>query len=145
MAIPKIGFAKDGGPLSVGLEVLTPQAATYTFWLWEGSSNTIVMQERGNNKNPEDDVFQLPTPSSMNHRRLVEVTFTLIDPTGSGKYKVRTNIIQDDKVLDKVEAEGPWAGIADLHAPGDALGRMRSATMTKSLPLLAHSRQRGFF
>lgn len=110
MAIPRIGFAKDGGPLSVGLEVLTPQAATYTFWLWEGTSNTIVLQERGNNKNPEDDLFQLPTPSSTNHRRLVEVTFTLIDPTGSGKYKVRTNILQDKKVLGMVEAEGTMGG-----------------------------------
>ena len=86
---------------------------TYTFWLWEWNSNTIVMQERGNNKNPEDDIFQLPTPCSMNHRRIVEVTFTLIDPKGSGTYKVRVNIIQDDKVLDKVEAEGTMGKMSE--------------------------------
>ena len=106
MPIPTIKFEKKGKPLSVELEFLSPQVATYTLWLWEANSNTIVWQKRGNNENPEDDVFQLPTPCSINKGRLIEATCTLIDPQGSGPYSIRLSVRQGSTVLDSIQASG---------------------------------------
>lgn len=107
MAIKTIAFEKDGPPLMVGVEILTPQVATYTLILWEAKSNTVVMEKKGNNENPEDDVFPLPTPCAINDNRVVEGTITLIDPEGpGGEYECRLAFTQGEHDLGSVGCKG---------------------------------------
>jgi hypothetical protein len=106
MPIPKVKFKNDGEPLFVEVVVQSPQVAVYTLWLWEAKSNSIVMEKRGNNDNPEDDRYQLPTPCARNNGRLLECSITLIDPKGSGEFNVGMKISQGEHELATILAEG---------------------------------------
>lgn len=106
MAATKILFRALGGPISAEVKVRTPQVAVYTLWLWERNSNTIVLKRRGNNQNPEDDVYVLPTPCVVNDGRLVECGVVIIDPTGRGSYAVDLTFTQGESVLHTLTAKG---------------------------------------
>jgi|ERR1041385_1136576 hypothetical protein len=80
LVIPKIEFDTDGPPLSVEIVFPTLQVVSYTLTLKEAGSNSVVVREEGDNTNPEDDKYVLPTPSSMNNMRSLLFGATFIDP-----------------------------------------------------------------
>jgi hypothetical protein len=106
MSLPKTVFKTQGGPVTVEVKVRSAQVATYTFWLWENNSSTIVTKRRGNNQNAEVDAYTLPIPCTLNHGRLVECAVVLIDPAGKGEYSVDLIIAQDGTILNTLNAQG---------------------------------------
>lgn len=80
LPIPVIKFNPDGKPLTVDIAFPTLQAASYTLTLFEARSNSEVLCETGNNANPEDDRYPLPTPHDANNNRLLLFDVTFFDP-----------------------------------------------------------------
>lgn len=80
--VKRISFDRDGKPLVVSIEFPTLQVVAYTLTLFEAKSNSVVLRETGNNVNPEDDRYQLPTPPATNNGRLLELDVTFVDPAG---------------------------------------------------------------
>lgn len=98
MAVTKIPFDHHGGVISILIEYQGLVAASYTYTLWEANSNDIVAQRKGNNQNPEDDRYNLPSPATVNTKRLIDVHSTvkgLYEHENEGNYKVIITIFQD--------------------------------------------------
>ena len=104
MAITKIPFNHEGGVLKVKIEFHGLIAASYTYQLWDKNSNHIVFEKKGNNQNPEDDIYELPSPARNNEGRLIDIHSTLVglyDNDNEGKYKIEITVIQDDQIINK--------------------------------------------
>lgn len=104
MAVPKVPFNHDGGPIKISIEYQGLVAANYTYTLWEANSNNIIEQRQGNNQNPQDDSYKLPSPTSDNIDRLIDVHSTvwgMYENENEGNYKVKIAISQDNETLYK--------------------------------------------
>ena len=106
MAITQIRFNPNGGTIKAEIKFRTPQVGAYTLWLWEAGSNNILMEVRGNNENPADDIHPLPMPAPTNNGRILECAATLADPVGEGPYLVEMEITQDGNKLGTALAKG---------------------------------------
>jgi len=78
--VPQIRFDPTGPALGVEISFPTLQVVSYTLVLFETSSNAEVLRETGNNVNPGDDKYALPTPPQVNKGRLLQFDATFIDP-----------------------------------------------------------------
>ena len=78
--LPIIRFDADGSPLTISITFPTLQVVAYTVTLFEARSNSIALRQTGNNQNPQDDVYDLPTPVRTNIGRLIEFSATFVDP-----------------------------------------------------------------
>jgi hypothetical protein len=80
MPLSRITFDPAGGPLEVGIEFPTLQVVAYELILYGSGSNGVTFDVKGNNQNPENDSFRLPTPAGLNEGRLLRFDATFVDP-----------------------------------------------------------------
>ncbi len=106
MGIKEIEFNKDGGPVVAEVMSGHAQPGSYTMLLWEANENKIVMKEKGNFINPDDDSYNLPTPNEVNDARIVECISTIAITPPEKQYNVTLKISQDGAKLDSVNDEG---------------------------------------
>jgi hypothetical protein len=93
LKVPKIFFDPDGKPLTVELRFPTRQVVSYTLTLFEAGSNSVVICEKGNDVNPEDDKYTLPTPPKVNDGRYLQVDATFVDPAGKPNASCRAEAL----------------------------------------------------
>jgi hypothetical protein len=95
-------FKKSGGPLKVNFKVKNGVlAAAYFIKLSEKDSSQAVAVYEGDNQNPEDDEYQLPTPENANDGRILRLIsdFIGLDLEMSKTYCITLEIYQDDKLI----------------------------------------------
>jgi hypothetical protein len=88
-------FDPAGGVLTATITSGQAQPGSYELLLWEANSNTILMDERGNFLNDDDDTFELPLPTTANDGRLVECIATAVITPPITNYALRLSIKQD--------------------------------------------------
>lgn len=88
--------------------------ASYTYTLWDGSNNNVIERKKGNNKNPEDDVYNLPEPIKDNNERIIQFSTSFIgtDPKNFKDYSIKAEIYQGDKLIGNDEDKGTVNGKA---------------------------------
>ncbi|RYE00933.1 MAG: hypothetical protein EOP50_02895 [Sphingobacteriales bacterium] len=113
-----VTFDPAGSALSINIHFESDHGedlyATYTYTLWESSSNSIVTVHNGNNFSDDDDVYWLQTPASNNDGRVIDVLSRLKN-SGDDPIKVRVGVevCQGGQRLDMVyEPSGTPATIA---------------------------------
>ncbi len=81
----EILFKADGGLIKFKIEYKGPIVAEYTYRLREAGSNAVIVEKTGDNDNPEDDLYYLPTPVSGNDNRKISIgsDFASLDGTSS--------------------------------------------------------------
>jgi hypothetical protein len=103
--LKKIKINTDGGDVTAELKFETLLLCTYRIDLTEGSRNGSIdnFPQHGDNSNPEDDLYRLPTPNSENDKRKLWVVTTVIDQLGvGGEYKIDLIVKQGGKLLDRL-------------------------------------------
>jgi hypothetical protein len=102
--IPQIKYDPDGPPLRICIEFPTLQVVAYTLSLYEAQSNSRVRRETGNNANPEDDCYQLPTPPSVNANRILLFDATFVDPGAkpNAQCSAEAVVMQGDEELGRM-------------------------------------------
>ncbi|MEM9298933.1 MAG: hypothetical protein AAGA64_11140 [Bacteroidota bacterium] len=100
--------ARSEHPLKIGVSFTDEISASYIIDVYEASSNDVVMTKRGNNLNPDDDIFKLPMPLIHNHNRIIEanISFRSKDGSSSGTYKIDTTIYQGEQALGAASVSG---------------------------------------
>lgn len=108
----QIPFDPAGQPLIVSIEFPTRQVVSYTLTLFEAKTNSVVLRETGNNQNPEDDKYQLPTPTSANKGRFLQFDATFIDPGAveGTRCKAIAHVLQGDVNCGDLEVSGTISG-----------------------------------
>ncbi len=108
MAIQDIRFDPNGPSIRAAVVFRTPQVVSYGLMLWESGSNDVVMEEKGNSENPEDDAYSLPMPARDNNGRILECDLVIVspDPKPSEKYQVDLVVSQGASELGKLSAMG---------------------------------------
>ena len=112
MAIKVIRFDPDGKPLSISIEFPTKQVVSYTLTLFEAKTNSVVVRETGNNCNPEDDIYRLPTPTSVNKGRFLQLDATFVDPGAAqgAPCKAIAKVLQGNMEIGTLEVSGAMSG-----------------------------------
>ncbi|MBI5021981.1 MAG: hypothetical protein HZB59_11150 [Ignavibacteriales bacterium] len=103
--LKKIKISADGGIVTAELKFETLLLCTYRIDLTEAERNGSVgdFPEHGDNSNPEDDLYKLPTPNSKNDKRKLWVATSIIDQVGiGGGYKIDLIVKQGDIILDEL-------------------------------------------
>lgn len=105
----EIHFDGHGARLSICVEIGYAQVGSYRLRVWESESNVTVLDESGNNRNPNDDCHELPLPTSGNNGRYVQCEFGVLspDPKPGDKYSVRLVFRQGVEILDTIGESGP--------------------------------------
>lgn len=108
----EIHFRCPGDRLRICIIIGNAQIGSYRLRLWESASNTVVMDEHGNNQNPNDDCYDLPLPLENNNGRLVQCEFSVVspDPQPGDQYSVSMDFLQGKHQLDSVDESGPMNG-----------------------------------
>jgi hypothetical protein len=88
-------FDPAGGPLSATITSGQAQPGSYELLLWEANVNKVLMDERGNFLNSDDDTYELPLPNTQNHGRIVECIATAVITPPITNYALRLSIQQD--------------------------------------------------
>jgi len=102
----EIQFKKDGEPLRVSFIFIGAMYASYTFYLFNANSNSYAQDPNpGNNQNPQDDIYYLPMPSSLNDNRIIELTTSLVGDGTSTNYRVIMEVYQGNKLLESIVDE----------------------------------------
>jgi len=99
-----VKFNENGGPIIVEVKCGHAQIGTYTILLWE--SNDVLKEWKGNFINPEDDLYELPSPNKRNSGRIVDCLFTITLTPPIKDYYVELRIMQDGKELGIEKASG---------------------------------------
>ena len=107
-----VNYIPTGEPLKISFIFNGLIAASYTYTLWAANSNTEEETHTGNNKNPEDDVYDLPSPCITNEGRLIEfsVSFKGSDPNNFKDYSIKAEIYQKDELICSEEDKGKVTG-----------------------------------
>lgn len=100
-------FDPEGGPVTAEVTLSNGKEGSYTLYVWERASNTIVQKWRGNFQNAADDSYALPKPQSKLDGRLVEALVTV----ARGPAKATLTIAQDGEVLQTAELAVPKGAI----------------------------------
>lgn len=91
----QINFNSNGPALSINIQYVSTAGqninAVYTYRLWDAVSNAILDEQSGNNLNAQDDIYWLPTPSSSNNGRIIEV-FSTLKNTDAGVTPARVEV-----------------------------------------------------
>lgn len=105
----KISFRRMDGELSVEIFSLKNQPGSYAFLLWEAGENKVVMNERGNFINNDDDIYELPVPVESNNGRIIDFIVTLVTPKGAKRYHLEVIVSQNGKPIGIVADKGTAA------------------------------------
>lgn len=100
-------FDPQGGPVTAEVTLSNGKEGSYTLYLWESASNTIVQKWRGNFQNAADDAYELPKPLAKLDGRLVEALVTV----ARGPAKAKLTITQGGEVLQTAELAVPKGAI----------------------------------
>lgn len=101
-----VKFKKNGSPISIDIQYKGAVTCSYVYALWENDSNAIVQTQQGNNLNPQDDSYELPTPTSLNEGRFIQVFSTIKNgATSSLKAIVNIRIFQGNKKIADISEE----------------------------------------
>ncbi|MBM2845654.1 MAG: hypothetical protein HW407_966, partial [Bacteroidetes bacterium] len=103
-----VRFDANGGRLMICIEVGHAQIGSYRLRLWEPGSNTVVLDESGNNQNPNDDCHELPLPTANNDGRLVQCEFSVLSPAPApgDMYSVAMVFKQGGNTIETVSESG---------------------------------------
>jgi hypothetical protein len=99
-------FNPAGGPIIAEVTSGQAQPGSYTLRVWEAHANTLVLKERGNFINSDDDAYKLPLPNTRNHERIVESIATAVITPPIKDYALRLSIQQDGKEIGFEESVG---------------------------------------
>jgi hypothetical protein len=104
-----IYFQAAGGGLQICIQIGYAQIGSYRLRLWESDSNTIILDKSGNNRNPEDDCYDLPLPNENNDGRYVQCEFSILspDPKPGERYSAKLIFKQGDQDIGSIEDSGP--------------------------------------
>jgi hypothetical protein len=113
-----VKFDSTGEPLKISFIFNGLIAASYTYTLWEANSNNKIERHFGNNQNPDDDIYVLPSPVNINIDRLIEfnVSFKGLDTVDIKDYTIKAEIYQGDNLVGSDKDSGEVTG-----NPQDAL------------------------
>jgi len=118
--VQTITFNPNASDLAVELQVLTPQHASYTIYLWDQAGANQIASWKGNNQSPSNDSYPLPSPLADNAHRLLQFDAPLIDAAGAGnQYQVDMIVYQEEKEIGRVSITGTMPATA-YHATGMA-------------------------
>jgi hypothetical protein len=92
-------FDPAGGPLSATITSGQAQPGSYSLLLWEAHANQVLLEERGNFINSDDDSFKLPLPNGRNDHRIVECIATAVITPPIKDFALRLSISQNDKEI----------------------------------------------
>jgi hypothetical protein len=104
-----INFDKMSEPLKVKVNIKNGvMAIAYYIKLSEKNSNKSAAVYEGDNQNPEDDVFILPTPVGSNEGRVLwfSADFVGLDLAKSSTYEVAFEIFQGHTLLKSIQSTG---------------------------------------
>jgi hypothetical protein len=108
----EIYFNSAGDRLKICVQNGYAQIVSYRLRVWEPGSNTVVIDESGNNRNPNDDCYDLPLPVVNNNKRFVQCEFSVLspDPKPDDKYSVQLKFYQGNKEIGSEEETGSMSG-----------------------------------
>ena len=87
-------FDPAGSPVVATITSGHAQPGSYALLLWEAHANKVVMEERGNFINSDDDAFKLPLPNAGNNERIAECLATVVITPPIKDYALRLAISQ---------------------------------------------------
>lgn len=97
--VPVARFDPNGGPVRARVSSGFAQPGAYELLLWEAGKNEVVMEERGNFLNAEDDEYPLPLPNAKHHGRHAQVLVTVAITPPVLTYAVALTVSQDGNAL----------------------------------------------
>ena len=101
-----MNLTRAEGPIIAEVTSGFAQPGAYTLLLWEANANQILMEERGNFINSDDDAYPLPTPNNLNDGRIVESIVTVAITPPIKEYNVSLKIFQNDVELGSESRSG---------------------------------------
>lgn len=104
----EVKFQADGEQLSVRIEFGYAHIASYRLRLWESKNSVVVIDKSGDNKNPNDNSYNLPLPTKNNDRRLLQLEVSLLSPTSAQGEQYSATLIfkQGNKEIDRMTEQG---------------------------------------
>ena len=116
MNVKSIRIDPTGLPLSFNLEFKGAIIASYEYMLFEADSNKVLIRQGGNNKNPNDDRYELPIPVISNIKRLIDVrtNFVGLDPDNFPDYEIILDFFQGTTLMDSAIDSGKCTGQAQI-------------------------------
>ena len=107
-----INFDCSGAPLSVNVFYEGLLVAGYVLKLSERNSSKTVIQVDGDNINPLDDFYELPTPAGTNEGRILRLIsqFVSADTSSGGDYLIALHVFQGDEFLGEETETGQLTG-----------------------------------
>lgn len=120
-------FNPAGDRISIGVEFGYAHIGSYILRLWEAGSNTVVLQRRGNNQNPDDDTYLLPLPTKHNDGRLIQCQTAIVAPDWKPgeRYSVRLIFRQGNAAPQEYEISGP---ISEAQAHPELFALLRASS-----------------
>lgn len=106
MSMKECPFAAEGAALVAEVACGFAQLGSYTLLLWEKDQNVIVLEERGNFINPDDDSYELPEPSVENDGRILECIATVAIVPPETEYRVNLTVSQAGDEICRDVAQG---------------------------------------
>jgi hypothetical protein len=108
----EVQFNPNGERLSISVQFGYAQVASYRLRVWESGSNTTVLDQSGNNQNPNDDTHDLPLPTKNNEGRLVQLETSILSPSPAPneQYSVTLIFNQGSTEIDTVVEKGLMNG-----------------------------------
>ena len=95
-----VKYNHDGGQVSIKLEFSGDFFAEYLYELWSATDNSKADEQEGNNNNPQDDIFYLPTPLILNKGRLAKFTISFLGRNENHPdYEICAKVFQDNNEL----------------------------------------------
>lgn len=95
-----VTFNPQGGQVQIKLEFLGDFFAEYLYELWSAIDNSKADEKEGNNNNPQDDIFNLPTPLILNKGRLAKFTISFLGRSENHpNYEMNARVFQDGMEL----------------------------------------------
>lgn len=112
--VKSIVIDEGTGELLVALEMYGDVVITYDLRLWHESLNQPVLELKGNNRNPDDDTLELPTPMLNNKGRYLScMTFVTFNRPAE-----RANATVFMKLYDKKDLEIPLLITTEEYTSG---------------------------
>lgn len=107
-----IEYNAQDGDLSIQITYQGLVAASYVYSLWDAQSNTRLQKQIGNNQNPQDDHYELPTPAADNDGRLIQLRseFVGLDKDSFGDYGIKLELMQGGNAIGEASQAGKLTG-----------------------------------
>ncbi|MCK4465080.1 MAG: hypothetical protein KAU83_05155 [Bacteroidales bacterium] len=108
----EVYFNPDGGLIKTCIKYTGLMAAAYGLKLSKTGSNEAVFYKDGDNLNPEDDIYELPSPAADNDGRIIRLSneFYGLDISNSPDFSINFEIYQDNELLNFTTESGQLTG-----------------------------------